>query len=113
MYGVATRRKSGDSRYSSGSRTPEADYKNAMVLSARSGAVMGKEEMAGYMIESLSVSSDEDLPGTNKRRGQGMELTESKSGIRWKFANQGARFSPQYIKPFTDIAQQGSTYLVS
>jgi len=74
---------------------------------------MGEEEMAGYMIESLSVSSEEDLPGTNKRRGQGMELTESKSGIGWKFANQGAPFSAQYIKPFADIVQQGLTYLVS
>jgi len=49
-------------------------------------------EMAeGYSVESVSASSDEDVPGTSTRKGGIQELTESKSGIGWKFANQGTK----------------------
>jgi hypothetical protein len=56
----------------------------AMVLS---GARVTEE--LGYEIESLS--SDDDLAnmGSTGKGRQTLELTESKSGIGWKFANQG------------------------
>lgn len=89
MYGLATRRKSADSRPTSGTRTRE--YASAMVLSG-GGTLTSEEDIAGYFVESLSTSSDEDIPQTSTgkgRRTSGMELTESRSGIVWKFANQG------------------------
>jgi hypothetical protein len=89
MYGLATRHKSADSRPTSGARTP--DYASAVVLSG-SGALSTEEDIAGYFVESLSTSSDEDAPQTSISKGRqpsGMELTESRSGIGWKFANQG------------------------
>ena len=56
----------------------------AMVLS---GARVTEE--LGYEIE--SSSSDDDLTnmGSTVKGRQTMELTESRSGIGWKFANQG------------------------
>lgn len=97
MYGMARKRKpavsrpssgSSTSSASSGSRTPEAGYTSAMVLSD-SRAVAVDDGLAGYFVE--SASSDEETLTPRKRRaqGQGMELSESKSGIGWKFANQG------------------------
>jgi hypothetical protein len=51
-------------------------------------------EELGYEIESLS--SDDDLAnmGSAGKGRQTMELTESKSGIVWKFANQGKDAPP-------------------
>jgi hypothetical protein len=90
MYGLATRRKSAHSRPASGAQTPE--YTSAMVLSG-AGALNSDDDIAGYLVESLSTSSEEDVPQTSKgKRPPGMELTESSSGIGWKFANPG-RFS--------------------
>lgn len=89
MYGSATRRKAADSRPASGSRTPE--YASAMVLSS-AGLLNSEEDIAGYFVENLSTSSEEDVPQTETGKGRqpsGMELTESRSGIGWKFANQG------------------------
>jgi hypothetical protein len=88
MYGLATRRKNTDSRpassTSSGSSTPKAGYTNAMVLSSSRNV---DEEVTGYFVE--SVSEDEDLSQIPNKGRQTMELTESRSGIGWKFANQG------------------------
>lgn len=81
MYGLATRRKEKDSsRPGPGSRTQDM----SMVLS---GARVTEE--LGYEIDSLS--SDDDLTniGSTGKRPSTMELTESRSGIGWKFANQG------------------------
>ena len=89
MYGLATRRKSAVSRPASGARTPE--YASAMVLSS-AGALNTEDDIAGYFVESISNSSDDDVPQTSTSKGRqpsGMELTESRSGIGWKFANQG------------------------
>jgi hypothetical protein len=89
MYGLATRHKSADSRPASGARTPE--YASAIVLSG-AAALNNEEDIAGYFVESLSTSSDEDMPQTSigkERQTSRLELTESRSGIGWKFANQG------------------------
>lgn len=89
MYGMATRRKAPDSSPASGSRTPE--YASAMVLSG-AGMLNSEEDIAGYFVENISTSSEEDVPQTSSSKGRqpsGMELTESRSGIGWKFANQG------------------------
>lgn len=102
MYGLATRRKSADSRPASGARTPE--YASAMVLSG-AGALSTEEDIAGYLVESLSISSDEDVPQKSTSKGSqplGMELTESRSGIGWKFANQG-EISPQVFEAWLMI----------
>lgn len=81
MYGLATRRKGNDSsRPGSGSRTPDT----AMVLS---GARVTEE--LGYEIDSLSSDDDLTTIGSTGKRASTMELTESRSGIGWKFANQG------------------------
>ena len=97
MYGLATRRRSADSRPTSGSRTPE--YSSAMVLS-NAGILSNDEDIAGYIVESLSTSSDEDVPQTStgkERQTPRMELTESTSGIGWKFANQGWQDSDMLV----------------
>lgn len=76
-----------DPRPSSGARTPEEQYRSTMVLSG-SGTAMA-EDTASYIIESAS-EDDTSRPSTSeRRRAVGMELTESSSGIAWKFANQG------------------------
>jgi hypothetical protein len=62
-----------------------------MVLSS-AGLLNSEEDIAGYFVENLSTSSEEDVPQTETGKGRqpsGMELTESRSGIGWKFANQG------------------------
>ena len=88
MYGLATRRKVDSSRPGSGSRTPEM----TMVLS---GARVTEE--LGYEIESLSSDDDLANTGSTGKGRQTMELTESKSGIAWKFANQG-KDTPSFSK---------------
>lgn len=52
---------------------------------------MADEDMAGFCIESVATSDDEMLQTkTSKaRQSERLELTESASGIGWKFANQG------------------------
>lgn len=88
-YGLATKRNSANSRPPSGAGTPP-DYTTALVLSG--GALVGEEDTAGYVLDNLSNSSEEDIlqMGSDKgRRTPGVELTESSSGIGWKFANQG------------------------
>lgn len=96
MYGLANRRQalpaesrpsSGES--SSGTRTPEAAYTNALVLSD-TRTVVADEEVTGYFVESAS-SDDDSTPDVSRRerKNTSTELAESKSGIGWKFANQG------------------------
>jgi hypothetical protein len=54
--------------------------------------MVSEEDMTGYFVESVATSSDEDIspsPTPKGGRSQRMDLTESKSGIVWKFANQG------------------------
>ncbi|XMA16698.1 hypothetical protein WAI453_009489 [Rhynchosporium graminicola] len=93
MYSMASRRQSLMSRPSSGSstssassgvRTPDTRY-TAMVLSDTPAG--GADDV---LVDSSAESASRD-EGTSipKRRAQGMELSENKSGIGWKFANQG------------------------
>ena len=56
----------------------------AMVLS---GARVTEE--LGYEIDSLSLDDDLNNMGSTAKARSPMELTESRSGIGWKFANQG------------------------
>lgn len=85
MYGLTTRRKSFASAPPSGARTPEARFGNAMVLS-------GRTEEDSYFADG---SSEEDLnihvQSRNTKAGHLM-LDEQKSGIGWKYANQGDSF---------------------
>lgn len=86
IYRLKPRPKSADaSRISSGSRTPEGGLGNAMVWSG----TRADEEL--YMSESgIEMSDEEDIRQTDRRkRRQAMMLEERKSGIGWKFANQG------------------------
>lgn len=86
MYGLASRRESSDpSRPGSGSRTPGM----AMVLSGSRVT----EEVMGYEIESLSSTYDLAQMGIVANGRQTMELNENRSGIGWKFANQGKQSS--------------------
>ena len=88
MYGLTSRRNGAGSRpsssTSSGSSTPNAEYANAMVLS---GSRAVEEELTRYAVEPGLL--DEELPQAANRKRQLMVLTESQSGIGWKFANQG------------------------
>jgi len=97
MYGLTTRRKDSVSP-GSGTRTPVADFGNAIVLRG----TQADEEL--YFAEGLS--SDEDLaqPQTNEgvdNKDISVVLEEEKSGIGWKFANQGMPAYAQcpYQKP--------------
>lgn len=95
MYGLTSRRKNVDSRpstgssASSGTRTPDVGYTSAMVLS--DGRTMADEDMAGYYVESVTTSDDEGLQTktSKERQSQRVDLSETASGIGWKFANQG------------------------
>lgn len=91
VYGSGRERKSADSRptstsstssASSGVRTPDVEYISAVVR-GDGGITAPEEHLAGYY---EGVSSDEE---TAPKARQTSELTESKSGIGWKFANQG------------------------
>ena len=90
MYGLPSHRDlSTISTPGSGSRTPEYEYKTAIVL------VDQEERSNGFVIESASVSSEEDdnfvsrLDAKLGKRTERLEAYEVKSGIEWKFANQG------------------------
>ncbi len=96
MYGLAHRSRfapaelstsSGGS--STGSRTPDGAYTNALVLSD-TRTMVTEEEVAGYFVENAS-SDEESTAGfeRRKRKNTMTEVAESKSGIGWKFANQG------------------------
>lgn len=95
-YGLANRHRAApiDSRPNSavpstGFQTPDGEYTNALVLSNPNG--MADEDNAGYSGE--STSSDEDTITGYRRsnsKHQGIEMAETKSGIEWKFANQGS-----------------------
>lgn len=86
MYGLTPRPKSADSSGgSSGSRTPEAGYGNAMIWSRPRS-----DEELYFTESSVEMSEGEDIAQTDKkRRRQTVVLEESKSGIGWKFASQG------------------------
>jgi hypothetical protein len=72
---------------------PEAGFTSAMVLSGERN-----EEVAEYIVESAS-DEDASRPSTGEGRQPGeMELTESSSGIGWKFANQGTQYNYPSIK---------------
>ncbi|KAL2060906.1 hypothetical protein VTL71DRAFT_8958 [Oculimacula yallundae] len=95
MYSMARKRKPLMSRPSSGSstmsnssgmQTPDGRYTSAMVLSDTPG-MTADDGLVDYTVE--SASSDEDTSSPRKKRAQGMEMSENKSGIGWKFANQG------------------------
>lgn len=97
MYGSLNRPKStGSPSLSSGSRTPETEHVNAMVWSG----AKGEEEL--YFAESgIEMSEEEDIPRTGRRkRTQSVVLGETRSGIGWKFANQGMSTS---CSPYTPL----------
>ena len=81
MYGLSTRPKGIDYRGpGSGNRTPDM----AMVLSGT--------RVTGELTYEIESSSSEEDPANIRSMGKGrqtMELTESSSGIGWKFASQG------------------------
>jgi hypothetical protein len=85
MYGLTTRPKVADqSGLSSGSRTPEATFASAMVWSGRAEGNLYFPESA------VGTSEDEDSTQADRRKyRQTAVLDEGKSGIGWKFANQG------------------------
>lgn len=105
LYGLASRRRSEDERQrpgtgsstssGSGMRTPDGSAGGGfgtMVLAEG----LGGEIVDYYTVESVVTSDDEVEKGSGgskggKGRGQErrVELTESVSGIGWKFANQG------------------------
>lgn len=71
----------------------------AMVLSG----TRATEEL-GYEIESLS--SDDDLANTGAgKRGRTVELTEVRSGITWKFANQGLNLLSLAVEESSTLSQ--------
>ncbi len=77
--------KSSTSSASSGIRTPEAGYTSALVLSD-TRTLTAEDDLVGYFD---GISSDEEASSSKAQQRQGMELTETQSGIGWKFANQG------------------------
>ncbi|KAH9221435.1 hypothetical protein DL95DRAFT_356171 [Leptodontidium sp. 2 PMI_412] len=96
MYGMARKRKSAVSRPSSGSstssassgtRTPEAGYSTSAMVLSDARTMVADDGLVDYIVE--SASSDEETLTPRRRGAQGMELSENKSGIGWKFANQG------------------------
>ncbi|KAK0129293.1 hypothetical protein ONS95_001226 [Cadophora gregata] len=111
MYGISRKRKVSVSRPSSGSstssassgmRTPEQGYTSAMVLSdARN--MMADDGVVDYLVE--SASSDEDTSMPRAGRNQRLELTENKSGIGWKFANQGLSLLSLAVDESSSLSQ--------
>ena len=91
-YG-STRWKSPSGAPSSGSQTPEMGCTSTMVLrDLPDGVSSDGEEMEGYFVEQASSVEDlsiENTPSQTPRSRQTIDASESKSGIGWKFANQG------------------------
>lgn len=111
MYGLANRRKSvpeqsrpSSGRSSTGSRTPDGTYTNALVLSDARTRV-ANDEVAGYLVESASSDEESTTDLRTKRRDAGMEIAESKSGIGWKFANQGLSLLSLAVDESSTISQ--------
>ncbi|KAH7385024.1 hypothetical protein BKA64DRAFT_628799 [Cadophora sp. MPI-SDFR-AT-0126] len=115
MYGMSRKRKpavlrpssgSSTSSASSGMRTPERGFTSAMVLSD-TRTMMADDGVVDYFVE--SVSSDEETMRPRKSsRGQALELTENKSGIGWKFANQGLNLLSLAVDESSSISQDPS-----
>ncbi|KAG4413647.1 hypothetical protein IFR04_013225 [Cadophora malorum] len=111
MYGMSRKRKpaalrpssgSSTSSASSGIRTPERGYTSAMVLSD-TRTMMADDGLVDYFVE--HVSSDEETVMPRKGRTQNMELTENKSGIGWKYANQGLSLLSLAVEESSTISQ--------
>lgn len=105
MYGMASIRRKCNS---SGSTTPETEggYTSAMVLSGGSRALVStnEDEMAEYYIEGISSEDDQSQAPTPKTR-QSMDISESKSGISWKYANQGLNLLSLAVDESSTITQ--------
>lgn len=91
MYGLPTRRISGlssRSRSNSGSTTPDTEYQENMVL-----GLCTQEEHSSSLVLGNGGIIREDVSARNvalqMHNGQGIQLGEEKSGVGWKFANQG------------------------
>jgi len=111
MYGMARKRKLAVSRPSSGSstssassgmRTPEAGYSTSAMVLSDTRAIAADDGLMDYFVE--SASSDEETLTPRRRRAQGMELSENKSGIGWKFANQGISLLSLAVDESSSIA---------
>lgn len=88
MYGLKPRPKSADSSCpSSGSTTPRTILGSSMVWSG------ARAEGELYFAGGIEASEDEDATQVDKRNFQQHEvLDETRSGIGWKFANQGTYY---------------------
>jgi hypothetical protein len=86
MYGLTTRpRIAGSSYQSSGPQSPDSTIAGTMLWSRPS------VEGSLYFTEAdMEYSEDEDIAQVGKRKSRHtVILDESRSGIGWKFANQG------------------------
>jgi len=83
MYGVASKgkRKGGATIIS---RTPPVEYASAVVLSG------SREVSADRVKDEYLGDSNDGRPSSSGFVSQSVEPSESKTGIVWKFANQGA-----------------------
>ncbi|PBP27150.1 hypothetical protein BUE80_DR001837 [Diplocarpon rosae] len=112
MYGIACKRTPMDARPSSrssassgssGTITPEAGYTSAIVLSG-TRTTTAEQELVGYF--EIGSSEDEAAP---KQRQHKIEVVENKSGISWKFANQGLSLLSLAVNESSSISQDPSS----
>ncbi|PBP24755.1 hypothetical protein BUE80_DR004277 [Diplocarpon rosae] len=115
MYGIACNKtpidarpssRSSASSGSSGTITPEAGYTSAMVLSG-TRTTTAEQELVGYF--EIGSSDDEASP---KQRLHKIEGAENKSGINWKFANQGKLPSSGNASFARQLYLHALTYLI-
>ena len=83
MYGIAASRKSCEDA-ASRPTTPPSGYASAMVLSASHTMDTQDAEMSEFY-----GSQQADERSMSSRPQQSVEMSETQSGIEWKFANQG------------------------
>ncbi|KAI9741414.1 MAG: hypothetical protein M1818_004220 [Claussenomyces sp. TS43310] len=87
MYGSATR----TSKRATTSRpdTPPDDYRCAVVLRSATSNVKGGDVVDYYAEQTSEEEEDSGRFMSNRSERQGIDVTEGKSGIGWKYAGQG------------------------
>ncbi|APA09136.1 hypothetical protein sscle_04g039060 [Sclerotinia sclerotiorum 1980 UF-70] len=105
LYGLVSGRKSEE--IVSGATTPGSIFSSSAttLIGARSSVSIDEESTDSYFTEE-SLLSDEDFPQATKNRQLKMiELSETKSGIGWKFASQGYSLLTLSMKESSAISQ--------
>ncbi|KAL3421202.1 hypothetical protein PVAG01_07647 [Phlyctema vagabunda] len=105
-YGITRHSNVSVSAPTSGTSTPGAPYASAMVLTRRSRALTTTDgqDIREYYADGMSSEDEAALP-KQRRKAQPAEISETKSGVNWKYASQGLNFVTIAMDESSTISQ--------